>query len=186
MSDPAPALLDPWQLVESGDSLRVEIPLADMPRLQSLLCDSDGQAVVELTGCRDQQGRALIRGRVSTSVRVICQRCMEPMVVPLDVPIELGLIDQESGSVLLPRDYEPLVVANGDRVVLAELVADELILAMPTVARHVGGASCKMDDGSGTGVDDSARHPLPEAAQRQRPFADLRALLKRANTDQQE
>ncbi|HEV2321072.1 MAG TPA: YceD family protein, partial [Gammaproteobacteria bacterium] len=72
----------------------------------------------------------------------------------------------------LPPEYEPLPSGDG-RVAIAELVADELLLALPLVPKHGDGEVCEVDQAV-------AVHETPAAAEesRKNPFAEL-AKLKR-------
>jgi len=71
----------------------------------------------------------------------------------------------------LPEEYDPLLVA-GERVRLADLVEDELILALPQIPMHDPG-ECQA---AAVGTDSAA---APEGtAERASPFASLAELRR--------
>ena len=73
----------------------------------------------------------------------------------------------------MPDEYDA-VTAPGGRIRLADLVVEELLLALPLVPMHATPAECALTLAAAAEGD-------PPAAARpvQRPFADLRDLLKR-------
>jgi len=66
-----------------------------------------------------------------------CQRTLEAFGLPVHVDTCLGLIAQEADEAALPSRYEPLLTSDG-QVRLAEVVEDELILALPVVPLKPG------------------------------------------------
>ncbi len=86
---------------------------------------------------KEGKGRTFIfmQGQVSAEVSLICQRCLEPMVAPLSTHVAVGFISDEREVELLPVEFEPYLLKE-EQVALADLVEDELILALPVVAMH--------------------------------------------------
>lgn len=168
MSGSLPDQMDVLRLAESGRTLRGHLPLAALTRLAPALSVRDGEVAVEMTG--DKEGRVrILRGRIKTALTLVCQRCLEPMAVPIDVQFQLGLVTSEEQAERLPADLEPLLV-SGPTLRLADVVEDELILALPVVVLHPEGSAC------------SARVPEPapsepvEPEPRKHPFAALAQL----------
>jgi len=104
---------------------------------------------------------------VRGSVGLVCQRCLQPMVQVVDTSARLALIEREDEAMDVPEDLEIFLAPEG-RVSIAALVSEELLLALPLAPRH-DDAQC----GSSRAAED-----LPEVSDTQRPFADLRELLK--------
>jgi uncharacterized metal-binding protein YceD (DUF177 family) len=69
------------------------------------------------------------------------------------------------------------VTAPGGRLALEEFVEDELLLALPLVPMHATPAECALQ--LAAAAADSAADAPPAARPTQRPFAELRDLLKR-------
>ena len=62
-----------------------------------------------------------------------------------------------------------LVVTRGGRISLAELVEEELLLALPLAPMHGEGQGCSVKPAAESG---------PASEPKQRPFAGLRELMK--------
>ena len=135
MSSGLPATVDAIRLADTGTHLAGEISLKAMPRLRGQCLDDRGGASVDLLFERSAD-RALrrIRGHISARVRVACQRCLEPMILTLEVEPSLLVVRVDEHPELLAEDAELLVA--GKAVSLNELVEDELLLAMPMIPMH--------------------------------------------------
>jgi uncharacterized protein len=166
----------PWLLVSETASVSVTVPLFSMERLAQSLASTDGQVEARLEGGRDAEQRALLRLWVKGELTLVCQRCLQPMVEPVDRETLLGLVSDEALAPGLPGAYEPLVCDPGEMLSLAQLIEDELLLALPVVARH--------------GLQESCVDVSPEEAATEpttvRPFAQLAEMLGEARKDKQE
>lgn len=141
-------------------------PIADMPRLVSLLADASGTVTSELEFSRDPSERDVITGNATTTAMMTCQRCLRPMQVALDAEIGLAVVADESQAGSLTGDMEPVVSVDGEISPLA-LVEDELILALPVVPRHGPEARCEVPADA-----------TPAGTARPNPFAVLKSLKR--------
>jgi len=64
-----------------------------MPRLSALLDAPAGDVQVKLAFARDEQGIATLHGHYQAEVALICQRCLEQVVVPLDSQCDVGFVE---------------------------------------------------------------------------------------------
>ncbi len=145
-----------------------------MPRLAELLDKEDTAdqdfAAYTLEFGRDASGRDLVRGHVTATLRLRCQRCNGLLELPVSSSFTLAVVQGLDEAAQLPMEYEPLLPDEAE-IDPAALVEDELLLAVPPVPRHAAGAcepptySTRADDGA----DD--RSPTHES-----PFAVLEAL----------
>ena len=71
-----------------------------------------------------------------TTVQMACQRCLQPLAVPLDVSSSLRFVHGEQQAEALDEHSEEDVLALTSTLDLQRLVEDELILALPLVPRH--------------------------------------------------
>lgn len=163
-------------MVSARRSFAGELPIAAMPRLCEALASNEGMAKFELDFGRDGMGSAYVDVRVQAPLTMLCQRSLEPFVLPLTVDSRLGLIKLERDEAALPPDCEPLLVAEDGRMNPAEVIEDELLLALPLIpidpdstlpavaqdALNVASASASSDD------EEPAENP----------FAVLRELKK--------
>lgn len=159
MSEGLPEHVDVARLAARSARIRSVTPVSAMTRLAALLVDAKGSVDSELFFSE----RQWIDGEASTTVRVDCQRCLEPMSVALDADIRLA-VDADDAS--LPDDREA-VSSNDGEISLLALVEDELILALPIVPMHAEG-ECSVQ---------LAEKAAP--AERESPFAVLQQLKKR-------
>ncbi|MBU6422256.1 MAG: DUF177 domain-containing protein [Gammaproteobacteria bacterium] len=116
------------------------LSLSRMPRLCAALADSGGQVSVDLQLFKEG-GLAVVSGRVQASLGLTCQRCFRPMRYPVDATMRLAWSGSPQSTPQVPGSYEQLD-SNDGRVKLAELVEDELLLALPLAARHAKADDC--------------------------------------------
>lgn len=165
MSSPLPTHIDPWKFATAGKRLQGEIAFERMPRLGSLLSASQGQVAVTLEGSGNHD-LYFIAGRLRATVELICQRCLAPLLLPLAVDLRLVPVHSEAQAAELAEGFEPLL-APETQVVVAEMVEDELILALPLVPLHADLRQCEMNG-----------FTAPQAEPPPNPFAVLSTLLQ--------
>lgn len=171
-----PEHIDPAQLADRQAALRGQLPLAAMKRLAGSLLSQEGAVEVELDFGRDAGGRRVVEGRAEVAVQMVCQRCLTACDQHLQTRILLGVVASEAEAERLPDEYDPLV--SDGRVRLLELVEDELILALPLLAKHEEETECVPQSALRTG------EPEEPGKQRQdNPFAALAQLKKRKHQD---
>ena len=173
MSHRLPEYIDPWRIAEGGGRLWGSLRLAGMQRLASEILDASGEVEVEV-GSTVSAAPPVIEGCACVTVSMTCQRCLEPVTVPLDAAFRLGLVESDESASELADELDPLIVRRNDTCSLAQLVEDELILALPIVPRHA--------EGSGCGGDEFA---TDEAIPARRPFSELGALWARSKEQEQ-
>jgi len=134
-----PELLDPWRAVAADLGFAGTLPLSRFDRLRDGLADADGEFHFRLVFSRDSQRRAVVRGEIKARLSLICQRCMGPLDHDVDVVIELALVSGVDEAITLPEHYDPLLV-TGEPIRPADLLEDELLLALPQIPMHPPGA----------------------------------------------
>ena len=120
-------------MVSARRVLEGELPLAAMPRLSSLLNDAEGSARYRIEFGRDALDVPFAKLWVEAGLPLVCQRSLQGFVEPVVIEQDLGLIRDEAGEAALPPGYEALLVPEDGRIIPAELVEDELILAVPVI-----------------------------------------------------
>jgi uncharacterized protein len=159
--------LDVAELVAEGGELEFECELKDLTRLAPLLREQRGSAHARFR-FSDLAGFAVAKGRVKATLALTCQRCLDEVAVPLEVESQLFFVEGELVDPDGPADYEP-VAMHGGRISQAELLEDELILALPLIATHGEDSGC---------VARPAAESQAARESTQRPFAGLRELMK--------
>ena len=130
-----PAQIAPFKLARQGQKLQGVLGMNSMERLAEAVAEAGGDIQVDLQFGMDEQGTYFARGHLSANVQMICQRCMKPLTLPIDADVTLAFISSDEGARGLPQGYEPYIVME-EPVTLAEIVEEELILALPIVALH--------------------------------------------------
>ena len=131
-------MIDPIKFARAGCSINGAILISDMPRLASE-CDGDVSKIkcsLILQGGKDNVfGVYYLRGEAETLIPLMCQRCLNPIDYILRCTISLSPVIDERRAALLPSDYAHLFV-TAKQISLANLLEDELLLALPLVAKH--------------------------------------------------
>lgn len=130
-----PLQIAPFKLARQGQTLKGAIEMSGMERLAEAQSDANGEINVELQFGVDEQGTCFTRGHLSTTVQLICQRCMKPIALPIETGVSLGFVTNDDQAGNLAQGFEPYIV-DDEIVTLADIVEDELILALPIVAMH--------------------------------------------------
>jgi uncharacterized protein len=146
MSLALPERVEASRMVQARRSFQGSLPLASLSRLRASLAAVDGVADYDLEFGRDELGIAYLALRVDAELPLVCQRTLEVYRQPVHVEQRLGLIEHENEEAALPPGYEPLLIADG-LVHPAEVIEDELILALPVVPLKPG-APLDWNDGT--------------------------------------
>lgn len=111
--------------------------MADMPRLSGMVAQSGSMFDVRVAGSVGEDKRVYVRVKISGSVWLTCQRCLDPVehIVWRDALFQLwsaeaALPDGE----LLEDAFDALPV--GEQLDLAQVVEDEVLLGLPLAPRH--------------------------------------------------
>lgn len=173
-----PRRCDVAALARVGGSLQGVATRDDLPRLAaSLESPADGAAASPYTWQARGESRAVPGGPAQTwlhvhaggTARLVCQRCLQPMDVPLVAERSFLFVADEATAARLDEEIEDDVLVLPRHLDLVELVEDELILALPLVPRH---GEC--DEPLPVPADD----PGAADADEPHPFAALAALKK--------
>jgi uncharacterized protein len=167
-----PVQIAPFKLARQGQTLQGIIELKGMERLAQALSDSGGNVSVELHFGIDEQGCHYVRGHLVCEVQMICQRCMNPLTIPIEVDVSLAFVSSDEEAGQLPGIYEPYVVAD-EPIALADIIEDELILALPIVALHADQACQPQIKAEEAGANESTQMET-----RPNPFAVLSELKR--------
>ncbi len=130
-----PIHIDPLRFAETGRLLKGKIPLKGMARLADYLLQTDGEVAVKLEFGVDEERIAYLHGHLTTSFKLVCQRCLGEMEHQLDDDFLLAFVPERKSEMMIPEQYEPFML-DGEPVYLQDLIEDELILALPLVPKH--------------------------------------------------
>ena len=157
---------DAFAFTRDGRVLEGTFAICDLDRLHDLLTELDGEVVYRLQGYKGERGESMLHLKVSGILPLACKRCLESVPFELDVDNQLELVPEGADMSQDEleddtRDFLPVV----RELDVAELVEDEILLALPVAPRH---ENC--------GLPGSA-----EAGERINPFAALSELKGKPN-----
>ncbi|MFM2345810.1 MAG: hypothetical protein RL654_563 [Pseudomonadota bacterium] len=140
-----PRRLDVRAFIESGETLDGEESMAGFERLAGCLHESaeaahqpavHWHAEPELLPRRGAEPELWLHLAGSAEPDLPCQRCLEPVATPLSFKRSFLFVASEAQAAELDADSEDDVLALSRTFDLLELVEDELLMALPPVARH--------------------------------------------------
>ena len=162
-----PEMVDAWRSVTARRRFEGSIRVRDMPRLRESLARDDGSIRYELEFGRDELQVPYLSLVAVGRLPLECQRTLEAFELEVSINERLGLIAREEDEAALPPGYEPLLTPSGE-LKLADVIEDELILALPVVP---------LKPGSDQESEAAWSTSPPEGTSG--PFAELARLKKR-------
>jgi uncharacterized protein len=170
----SPAKLDVRAFAEDGGELSGAAPVRDFPRLaQEARGAADDRPVHwsargEMRNPGHVQPEIWLHLQAETVLPLTCQRCLEPVEVPLKVDRSFRFVADEDTAAAEDDESEEDLLALSRSFDLLELVEDELLMDVPVVPRH---EVCPKP------VQLSAEDPdFEEAGKPDNPFARLKVL----------
>ena len=172
---PLPNKIDPLILARNQQNLLGDISADNLPRLHDFI---DGEASthahLNIYFTLSEQGFPHIVGQINILLQRTCQRCLQPMSLPLKIDTDVMIVSSESLAKRLAR-HQDYCVNHEKLMPLGEWVEDEILLAMPIVSYHQekNGQSCHR-----TAMDHyaSIKPAEPELTMRSKPFSALHTL----------
>ncbi|MBT8040541.1 MAG: DNA-binding protein [Xanthomonadales bacterium] len=185
MSREFPDIVDPWKVAEGKRTFQGTMPLVRLQRLAELLAPVEGSG--EASPARDavpfearfgidRQGLVVIDIRVSASLPLVCQRSLEVFQLPVERRSKLVVIEDIANQESVPDIYEPILVEDR-RLAMADLVEEELLLAIPQVPRRPGAEN---EERVSKGVAESTDLEAEEEPTH-RPFQGLAGLMRKTS-----
>lgn len=149
------------------------LPVAKFERFSDLLANTSGFIEITLKFFLNEDFRRVISGELKADVQVLCQRCLEGTTITLEDRFQLALVESESQADKLSKDLEPWLCTD-TKLVLADIVEEQLILAMPIVSYHK--ENCTQNEllEPGTPKGDALKNS--EKPDKPNPFAILQSL----------
>ena len=142
-NDPLPSQIDVRKLTAKGAEINSQFGVNAMSRLTSLLANDKGVVSTELNFYIDDDRKRRIDGQVKAEVNVVCQRCLEPVLVEIESSFNLAVVWTDEEAKQLNKTLDPLIVGE-ELSDLTEIVEEELILCLPIVSYH-DNENCKQE-----------------------------------------
>jgi uncharacterized protein len=142
--------VDPWQDAARGAHYEGNLAVDRLPRL-SAMAALRAPLQVSLSFRRGHDAGK--HGAVETELEVcggldmICQRCLGALSVELAVQTSIWVVRDEAAAHALDSSGDTIISPPGERLDVATMVEDEVLLAMPFAARHAAG-TCDAHSGA--------------------------------------
>ncbi len=164
MSRRAFEILAPFTEAERGARSAGEIPLEALGRLEGVVQSVSGAVRYSLRLTHTGAHRYRVSGTVEAALVLVCQRCLKPYTHAVVSEFDLAMVrsDAEAQRAVEVDDLEPVLITD-DVLHVADLVEDELLLAVPVVPRHPAGEPCELGMASEPVPDDLGAKPNPFA-----------------------
>ena len=174
-----PAYVDARKAFLQETELQGAVDLERLPRFAETLASDNANVVVSLRFARLEDGQRAITGHLQVSTELVCQRCLEPLPVSWEDDIALVLLEDECLAERLEPDWDPWVWTE-QKLTLANLVEEQLLLSMPVVSYHADeNCADKLGYVAAADTADEAQDEM----QTESPFAVLKALKKNDSND---
>lgn len=167
-----PSLLDFGQLMRQPLVFEGVLALSDLVRLaQATGLEQDDEVWVRLeSGIDRATERLILQGELKTRLALVCQRCLQPFDLSINIDLSLAPHAENEWDVRLPEGYEPVLVDERGQMGTAHLVEDELLLGLPLIAKHAE-ADCPV-----VLAEVSQDALLAQQCSKPNPFASLESL----------
>ena len=127
---------------QEGEAISGSMPLQDMERLSQEAQELKPESAVEWTAMAELRARPgadadiWLNLEAGTSVQLTCQRCMNPMQVPLKVSQWYRFVESEDIAMAEDDQSEEDLLVLEPQFNLLALLEDELLMALPLVPMH--------------------------------------------------
>jgi uncharacterized protein len=167
--------IDASLCAHSGSTIERHFAAAELPRLQEAGASNESAVSAKFSFARFES-HVVVDGELSGTAVLTCQRCMKPLHFELNDTFKVMLVEDEQELERELGGYEA-VLANPAKLDVLMLAEDQALLALPLVPKHES-QSCA-----------EAVAPLlvpekPSEEGTQRPFGNLRDLLRRREDDE--
>jgi len=153
-------------------TLELSLAAGELPRVQALQMRGDTTDAVRIRGSlafrNAAQGRPELAGKLETQLQLQCQRCLQPVAVPVAVRFRLLCLEYENEleELTVAEQRFDSLVAGTSGCDLRAVVEDEILASLPLAPKHVDRRECA--------VSAAVTAAEPEKT---RPFAGLADML---------
>jgi uncharacterized protein len=170
MHDDGSKLCNIAVLADAAQRVELLVPVEKLDRIASRLSCRSGVVIGSVAFTREQ-GRIIAEVALTVTLEVRCERCLELMQLPVASQSRVALISSEAEVDAVPPELETALAPEG-KMRLADLVEEELLLALPAAPRHEPGCGPAAQREKAESTQESPAVPT------QHPFAGLGRLMR--------
>jgi len=172
-----PVYVDTRRVFDSENRCIGSLALDRLPRLAEQLASDKASVEAELIFAIGDYGDKEIRGRVAAKLQISCQRCLEPVDLGISDDISLALVANDEEAAKLRPELDPWICSE-IKLQLAELIEEQLLLALPLVCVHSENECQRQMNFAAPEQDSGPDDTEAEAKADSNPFAVLESLKK--------
>jgi uncharacterized protein len=128
-------------LADRGVTLSGELDFGSLTRLKSLVNSDVGSVRATLIFRQRRDGWLALTLAYQAEMQLECQRCLEPYRHEAAESVNIAVADGAALPAAVPAGFEPFELEGG-RLQPAQLIEDELIVAIPLVPKHARVEDC--------------------------------------------
>jgi len=131
-----PQFVDFIRFTDARKSLEGSLSFNFCHRLMEQTENTKGEIKCELDFGIDEFSNRYVTGRLETKLILVCQRCMEEFEYPISVDLALAFVSSGYEEEKIKGMYESYFYEDDSQIDLHALIEDEIILALPLIAKH--------------------------------------------------
>lgn len=133
MSQQKLLILDPVKSAKEALEIHKTFTFSHLSQLHH--CIVDGSYDVDFVAkFRYENHKAVVDGRLSGRIMLVCQRTLEPFEYTFDEPVFLGFVTDDRFFKNFPENYEPYIYQD-NQINLNELIEEEILLLIPMIPK---------------------------------------------------
>ena len=164
--------IDPWRFTKEHQTLNGKLENSLFSRLNESVHALKTAVSYKIDGEVDSINQPIINGDAQIDVELICQRCLEPFLYTLRASFTWIPVHNEEEAEEKDEnchEFVSAILVENNSIDLINELEDELLLALPIIARHTDQDHC------------NGKNYIDNAIQEEkiRPFSQLAELLNK-------
>ena len=135
-SEKLPQFVTVRKLVDSRAILTGQVVPERLSRVEDAISAFVGNFEVVLDFGLNESKKSKIDVQINGNVEMLCQRCLEPVVVAVAIETTLTVVAHDEEARAQIKDYEPIMLNDEGVLDIDALVEEEILLSLPVVAMH--------------------------------------------------
>lgn len=130
-----PRTVDARKLAQKDAVIEGNVIISSLDRLSELAHNQSDAIAVAFAFDIDDHGYIVIQGKIKSEIALTCQRCLEPVALPIDMSVNVAVVRNQDAAKQLPKSLDPWIVES-ESADLFELIEEEILLEVPIAPFH--------------------------------------------------